>query len=89
MLTGVERREYDPVLVVLCSHVFRFVSCALSLAQTVKSGKELERLPIWKLVKSLAQDSIVDVRIGIARLIANVCGKLLVIKRSGGLLFSI
>ncbi|PVG03265.1 ARM repeat-containing protein [Serendipita vermifera] len=70
-------RVFDDLLLLASSELYRqratFVSCALSLARDVKDAKELEKLPIWKLVKSLAQDPIVDVRIGIARLVANIC----------------
>lgn len=44
------------------------------MAQATKNTAELESLTIWNSIAMLAQDAIVDVRIGVARLVANATG---------------
>jgi len=48
------------------------------MVQAAKTPKELEALSIWEAVTRLAKDPIVDVRIGVARLVANATGKFLI-----------
>lgn len=48
-----------------------FVACALSMSLAAQNPAELEALTIWNSVAMLAQDPIVDIRIGVARLVAN------------------
>jgi hypothetical protein len=46
------------------------------MAQAANNTAELESLTIWNSIAMLAQDPIVDVRIGVARLVANATERL-------------
>ncbi|KAG8865986.1 hypothetical protein FRC20_009208 [Serendipita sp. 405] len=51
-----------------------FVACVLSMIHAAKDSTSMNALPIWKPVRSnLVKDPIVDVRIGVARLVARAC----------------
>jgi len=45
------------------------------MVQAAKTAGELEALTIWDSVTRLAEDSIIDVRIGVARLVADATGE--------------
>jgi hypothetical protein len=45
------------------------------MVQAAKTTSELEALTIWDTVTRLSTDLIVDVRIGVARLVASATGK--------------
>ncbi|CCA68164.1 hypothetical protein PIIN_02030 [Serendipita indica DSM 11827] len=50
-----------------------FVASALSLVQAAASPSEVDLLVIWDPVSRLVRDPIVDIRIGVARLLAKTC----------------
>ncbi|KAG8836042.1 hypothetical protein FRC17_010506 [Serendipita sp. 399] len=51
-----------------------FVACVLSIIQAAEDPAFMNALPVWKPVRSdLVRDPIVDVRIGVARLVARAC----------------
>lgn len=44
------------------------------MAQAAESAREMDSLMMWNPLAMLARDGIVDVRIGVARLVSTACG---------------
>lgn len=53
---------------------FSFLACALELVQGPRGIEEIAKPDLWDALARLALDRVVDVRIGVGRLVASACG---------------
>jgi len=53
----------------------RYISCCLALVEGDMGSSEITREEFWDNISHLSQDPMLDVRIGVARLIGLICGK--------------
>jgi hypothetical protein len=56
------------------THLFSFLACALELAQGPRGVEEITKPDLWDALTRLSLDRVVDVRIGVGRLVASACG---------------
>lgn len=59
------------------SRWFRYVECCRALVESEDGAAEVARDDLWAHIDRLSADNIIDVRIGVARLLGVICGMLL------------
>ena len=72
-----ERRKYDIMARMLPKLIFpySYIACYCALAEGEQGKAEIARDDFWKRLVPLSQDNVIDVRIGVARLLGVLCGE--------------